>query len=61
MNEEVKKTDERVRVRAYHLWDQDGRPHGRNDEYWTRALAEVQAEERAAATSATEPATSILT
>ena len=61
MNEEAKKTDERVRVRAYHLWDQDGRPHGRNDDYWTRALAEIQAEERAAATSATEPATSILT
>ncbi len=46
MNEEVKKTDERVRVRAYHLWEKDGRPHGQNDEYWTRALAEIQEEER---------------
>ena len=49
VNDEAKKTDERVRVRAYILWEQDGRPHGRNDEYWNRALAEIQAEERAAA------------
>ena len=57
MNEEAKKTDERVRVRAYHLWDQDGRPHGRNDDYWNRALAEIQAEERAAATTLIDAAT----
>ena len=23
--------------RAYHLWEQDGRPDGRADEYWERA------------------------
>ena len=46
MSDEVKKTDERVRIRAYHLWERDGRPHGRNDEYWMQALAEVQAEEK---------------
>ena len=46
MNDEAKKTDERVRVRAYHLWERDGRPLGRNDDYWTRALDEIQAEER---------------
>ncbi len=46
MNDEAKKTDERVRIRAYHLWERDGRPLGRNDEYWTRALAEIQGEER---------------
>ncbi len=45
MSEQAKKTDERVRLRAYHLWERDGRPHGRNDEYWARALAEIQAEE----------------
>ncbi len=46
VSDAAKKTDERVRVRAYHLWEQDGRPHGKNDEYWSRALAEIQAEER---------------
>ncbi len=45
MSEQAKKTDERVRIRAYHLWERDGRPHGRNEEYWARALAEVQVEE----------------
>lgn len=46
MVDEAKKTDERVRVRAYHLWEQDGRPHGRNEEYWARALEEIKNEER---------------
>ena len=46
MSDEAKKTDERVRIRAYHLWERDGRPHGRNDDYWTRALAEIRDEER---------------
>ena len=29
--------EERIRVRAYHLWEADGRPLGRDDEYWERA------------------------
>ncbi len=28
---------ERIRLRAYHLWQQDGGPHGRDAEYWERA------------------------
>ena len=44
MAEEVKKTDERVRERAYDLWERDGRPHGRNDEYWQLALQQIQSE-----------------
>ncbi len=27
----------RLRERAYHLWEADGRPEGRADEYWERA------------------------
>lgn len=30
-------TDEDVRVRAYHLWEADGRPDGRDLEFWARA------------------------
>lgn len=26
-----------IRVRAYHLWDSEGRPNGRSAEYWERA------------------------
>ena len=29
--------EQRIRERAYHLWEQDGRPHGRDEEYWERA------------------------
>lgn len=29
--------DEAVRLTAYFLWEQDGRPEGRQDEYWQRA------------------------
>jgi hypothetical protein len=29
--------DERIRVRAYHLWEADGRPRGREEEFWERA------------------------
>ncbi len=26
-----------IRERAYHLWEADGRPEGRSEEYWERA------------------------
>ncbi len=29
--------EQRVRERAYHLWEADGRPHGRDTEFWERA------------------------
>lgn len=29
---------EAVRRTAYFLWEQDGRPHGRHEEYYLRAL-----------------------
>lgn len=29
--------EERIRVRAYHLWEADGCPAGRDTEYWERA------------------------
>lgn len=32
--------EQSVRERAYLLWEQDGRPEGRADEYWHRALDE---------------------
>jgi len=30
-----------IRQRAYHLWDQDGRPAGMDQEYWYRAEREI--------------------
>jgi hypothetical protein len=35
--------ERRVRTRAYHLWENDGRPGGRDQEYWHRALEEERA------------------
>jgi hypothetical protein len=29
--------DELTRIRAYHLWEADGRPQGREEEFWERA------------------------
>lgn len=33
-----KEFEEAVRLTAYFLWEQDGRPQGRAEEYWRRAL-----------------------
>lgn len=41
-------TDEHIRVRAYHLWEADGRPPGRDHEYWERAQQSFVAGENAA-------------
>lgn len=34
-----------IRERAYDLWEQAGRPHGRHDEFWALAAREVQSDE----------------
>jgi hypothetical protein len=33
-----------IRERAYHIWESDGRPHGRDREHWERASREIEAE-----------------
>lgn len=37
--------EQRVRERAYHLWEVDGKPHGRDVEYWERARELIAMEE----------------
>jgi len=41
-------TEHAIRERAYYLWEQDGRPHGRDLEYWSRAAAEATAKPKRA-------------
>ena len=41
--------EHRIRERAYHLWNDDGRPHGRHDEYWERARELVGMQDAAGA------------
>lgn len=40
--------EQRVRERAYQIWEREGRPEGKSDEYWRRAQAEIAAEENEA-------------
>jgi len=37
------KHQEKVRKRAYELWEQEGRPHLRDHDHWLRAEAELAA------------------
>jgi hypothetical protein len=32
---------ERIRTRAYEIWEREGRPHRRHDDHWRRAEAEI--------------------
>ena len=38
------KFEETVRLTAYFLWEQDGRPEGRAEEYWRRAYEKHRSE-----------------
>jgi hypothetical protein len=35
--------EQAIREHAYYLWERDGRPHGRDLDYWARAVAELTA------------------
>ena len=37
-------SDDAIRERAYHIWEREGRPHGRDFEHWVRARVELIAE-----------------
>jgi hypothetical protein len=30
-----------AQLKAYQIWDREGRPHGRHDEHWQQALKEL--------------------
>jgi hypothetical protein len=35
--------EQRVRNRAYALWEQDGGRHGRHDDHWAQAIRDIDA------------------
>jgi hypothetical protein len=35
--------EQQVRQTAYHLWEDDGRPEGKETEYWFRAMEQLLA------------------
>lgn len=57
LNAHDPKREQRIRERAYHLWEQEGRPHGRDVEYWERARELVGMEESRGAGQLPNPMT----
>lgn len=51
-------TEEAIREQAYYLWERDGRPWGRDREFWERAVAELTALKQRTATRKAAPRTS---
>lgn len=47
--------EDRIRERAYHLWEADGRPKGRETEFWERARELIGMEDSAGAALADNP------
>ncbi|MCT7374217.1 DUF2934 domain-containing protein [Chelativorans salis] len=47
--------EERIRRRAYELWEIEGRPEGQHHEHWERAAREIEAEEGGNAENAEIP------
>ena len=37
-------TEDAVRQRAYEIWERAGSPHGADEEHWSQALHELEAE-----------------
>src|SRR4051794_41275611 len=46
--------EERMRVRAYYLWEQAGRPEGSEAAFWAEAERQMRAEAPPASTAGTE-------
>ena len=49
--------EQRIRERAYRLWEEDGRPEGQDLEYWTRAEELIGMEEHPGAALEPNPMT----
>ena len=43
--ENIRDSEHRIRERAYRLWEADGCPEGRAQEYWERAQASINNED----------------
>ncbi len=48
MSEADRDGERRIQLRAYLMWEMEGRPDGRADEYWHRARERIEAEAQSA-------------
>ena len=46
---------ERIRTRAYMIWERDGRPDGHALAHWVKAKEEIEAEDRSKAAETPPP------
>ena len=46
--EAARDTERHIRERAYLLWEMEGKPEGRSDEYWHRAQELLEDEDQSA-------------
>jgi hypothetical protein len=46
--------EEKIRQRAYGIWEQEGHPHGRAEDHWYRAAREVTEQPEPAASARAE-------
>jgi hypothetical protein len=44
MSDKDQDLEQRIEARAYQLWEAEGRPEGRAEEYWHRARELIEAE-----------------
>lgn len=47
--------EDQIKRRAYELWEADGRPHGKDQDYWFKAMAEIAAAALTATAAAVKP------
>lgn len=47
MRGDITPREERVRARAERLWDEAGKPTGRDEEFWHQAEREINEEDQA--------------
>jgi hypothetical protein len=48
---DVPVTEEQIRTLAFYLWEKDGSPAGRSEEYWDRARRQLEGENASPAAS----------
>jgi hypothetical protein len=48
MSDKDQDLEQRIQARAYLLWEAEGRPEGRAEEYWHRARELIEAETHSA-------------
>lgn len=47
MRGDITHREERIRELAYRMWDEAGRPQGQDEYFWSKAEAEIDAEDTA--------------